>query len=359
MNNSIPHIKNVMLLLGLLLMTTACGPSIEINKIKSTVKSVESGNTIVLANGLTVRLIGIKNGQSAKNYLENNLKGKNISLKANMKDKRYISSYKTKIFAYVNAGRLAVNGEMLKKGFAKIDFDHLVDSLETFKSYMPRDLMEPELSFEELFLKFAPATFSIATETGTGTGFFINSDGLAISNAHVLSSEENLSTARIYLWDADGKVEEHRYRKVSRILKERLEGGVGHDDWVIFYVQKEKNDKFAYYNLNRDRVRQGQIIAVLGTPLGKTGNFTEGTISNVEDDLISISADVNYGNSGGPVINKRGNVIGIASWASNQAAETIRGKKDSSKHNWAFSILPVIKELDKMGDVSYGGKRAN
>jgi S1-C subfamily serine protease len=325
------------------------GDKIVINEISATVLSVENGNTVQLSNGLTVKLIGIQNTPGAQGYLQSFLQSKSVTLRVNEGDEQTIDTYDTEVYAYVNTYSIAVNGEMLRKGFAKLDSYYLTDSAGVFKSYVQgRSGEKRELSFEELFTKYAPATFSIKTNDGLGTGFFINAEGLAVSNAHVLNSQDDLSGVRIYLWDSDGEVAAHRYRTVQRIVMERYDGDLGKDDWVVFYVRRdEEHEKFAYYDLSKERARQGQLIAVLGTPEGKNGNFTEGSISNIEDNLITISADINAGNSGGPVVNKSGNVIGIASWVKAEGY---------SKLNCAFNIQPIRNALDNMGDIYYGGK---
>ena len=337
---------NITVLLSIFLSLVSCGERIYINEIRATVLSVESGNTILLSTGLRVTLIGVKNTPSSQKYLEKFVKGKTVSLEVNIEDDQFIRTYDTEIYAYVNVSRLAINGDMVKKRFTSLDFKHLVDSADVFKEYA-RPGIKRTLSPEELFVLYAPATFSISTESGIGSGFFINNDGLAISNAHVLSSENDLSQVRIYLWDSEGNTNEHRFRRVSRILKEKYVGDLGQDDWVVFNVQKEQNEQFAFFDLHKEKVRQGQPIAVLGTPAGQTGNFTQGHINNIDNNLITISADVNGGNSGGPVVIMTGEVIGIASWA---------GFIDRSKLNWAFSIIPVREALNQMGDLYYGGK---
>jgi S1-C subfamily serine protease len=338
--------KNSVLLLPLLILLTACSDPIKINDITGSVMSVESGNTVTLSNGLTVYLIGIQDLPEAQNYLESYLKGKDIELLVNDDDEQYINDYNTEVYAYVNTYNIAVNGEMLKKGFAKLDFYYLTDSLGMYQGYAKKEDCQ-ELSFEQLFTKYAPATFTIQTAESFGTAFFISQEGLAVSNAHVLNSGKDLSQVRCYLWDFDGKITEHRYRTIHRIVQEKLDGRTGEDDWIIFYVKKdEEHEKFSYYNLNKEKIRQGQKIAVLGTPQGKNGNFTEGTISNIEDNMITISADLNGGNSGGPVFNTCGNVIGIASWA---------GFEERSKLNLAFDIQPIKEALDK-ANIHYGGK---
>jgi S1-C subfamily serine protease len=243
----------------------------------------------------------------------------------------------------------------LRKWGGKLDYNCLIDSLEVFKSYLKR--VKKEYTFEELFTKYAQATFLLYDGGGIGTGFFINSDGLAISNAHVLNHRSDLSTVKVYVWDSKGEVAEHRIWTVDKILKERYVGEIGKDDWVIFQIRKTESEKFIYYNIgdiSKDPIRQGQEIAVLGNPKGKNGNFTNGTVNNIEGNLVTISADINLGNSGGPVINKFGEVIGIATWINNQVVSAVY-ENDFSKHNYAFNIQPVREVLNEIG-VFYGGK---
>ena len=348
--------KQLAFLAIIVVFFSACGESIPVNEISDIVVEIQSGNTIMLANGLTVQLKGIRNTPETANWLKTFLLNKTVSLTVDADDEQHLSDYNTVVSAYLDERKAgAVNGYLLRMCFAKFSNINCVDSLNAFKTIRCSDVeSKPTLPFSELFVKYAPAVFTIITDSGKGTGFFISPDGYAISNAHVFNPQKNdEKEVKVYLWDSEGKTAEHRYRTIHRVLDWKFSGNLGGEDWIIFHVQSEQNEKFPYFDINKGNLLHGMELAAFGTPLGKYGTLTAGIINNLESNLITISADLNYGNSGGPVIDKKGNVIGISTWVD---SKDISGGIDASKRNYAQPMTKVTNVLDKMGDVWYGGK---
>lgn len=141
---------------------------------------------------------------------------------------------------------------------------------------------------------------------GTGSGFFINSDGEIVTNAHVVDQ----STA---LWI-----------QIPSLGKQQIDVdivGVSPDrDLALLKVTdeglqeiKQQLGEIRFLSLgNSDLVHRADEVMALGYPLGQQGlKSTTGVVSGREQNLIQISAPINPGNSGGPSLNLKGQVIGI------------------------------------------------
>jgi S1-C subfamily serine protease len=135
---------------------------------------------------------------------------------------------------------------------------------------------------------------------GMGTGFFISSEGHIVTNAHVVEGCSILQARAGIGLQVDARV----------LAKDTA------NDLALLKVEA----KPAAYGLLRTGVRTGENVAAFGYPLygllATTGNFTVGNVSAVAgigDDTryLQISAPVQPGNSGGPVLDQSGNVVGV------------------------------------------------
>lgn len=151
---------------------------------------------------------------------------------------------------------------------------------------------------------------------GRGTGFFISSDGMILTNKHVVA-ETNIEYSII---TSDGK------SLSAKILAA--------DPFNDIALLKVEGDKFSYLALgDSDKIKIGQTGVAIGFALGEFKNtVTKGVISGINrkvtagsggqseqlEDVIQTDAAINPGNSGGPLLNLRGEVIGINTAVSNQ-----------------------------------------
>lgn len=137
---------------------------------------------------------------------------------------------------------------------------------------------------------------------GSGSGFFIDDNGTFVTNYHVISFADSLSVEM-----NDGGV-----YNVERIIdfSEKY-------DLAILKVAVSGND---YYEVTTDITRGEQVYAI-GSALGElTNTLTSGIISNTSRtlgviDCIQMDAPISHGNSGGPLVNSYGEVIGINSYS--------------------------------------------
>lgn len=137
-----------------------------------------------------------------------------------------------------------------------------------------------------------------------GSGFIISSDGFVITNNHVVSNALKVEVGMM-----DGKIYEAHV--------------IGTDPYTDIAVLKIYGDSLKPLAFSdSDKLKVGQIAIAIGNPLGFQYTVTAGVVSTLGrtlrsetgrmiDDVIQTDASLNPGNSGGPLVNSRGEVIGV------------------------------------------------
>lgn len=163
------------------------------------------------------------------------------------------------------------------------------------------------LTAQQIASKCSPAVFYAEIYgfngelRGSGSGFFISSDGYAITNFHVAAN-----AGVINIITSDGK----KYTNVDIV------DGDEHNDLALLKVQ---GSGFPYLHLgDSSKIEQGQQVYAIGSPHGLDNTLSQGIISNPSrtiDDIeyIQISVPIDHGSSGGALIDTSGKVIGITS----------------------------------------------
>lgn len=177
-----------------------------------------------------------------------------------------------------------------------------------------------------------------APRRGSGSGFIIDADGSILTNNHVIEGAE-----RILVKLADG-----------RSLRARVLGADPDTDIALLKVDGQSNLPVAAVG-DSSTLRMGEWVCAIGNPLGYEHSVTVGVVSYLGrklfdsslDDYIQTDAAINFGNSGGPLINARGEVIGINSAISSRASNI----GFAVPINGATAILP---QLRARGRVSRG-----
>ncbi len=148
-------------------------------------------------------------------------------------------------------------------------------------------------------------------QRGSGSGFIIDADGSILTNHHVIERAE-----RIIVTLADG-----------RSLKARVIGTDPDTDIALIKVDGQRGLPVAPIG-DSSSLRMGEWVCAIGNPLGYEHTVTVGVVSHLGrklfdaslDNYIQTDAAINFGNSGGPLINSRGEVIGINAAISSRAS---------------------------------------
>ncbi|PIU56413.1 MAG: 2-alkenal reductase [Chloroflexi bacterium CG07_land_8_20_14_0_80_51_10] len=176
-------------------------------------------------------------------------------------------------------------------------------------------------------------------QTGRGSGFLINTDGHILTNYHVIGSAAKV---RITLHD-------------ERILDATVLGTDREDDLALLKVDASEVSGIVPLALgDSDAVKPGQMAIAMGAPFGLEGSITVGVISGIGRSLTGISqrtitdmlqtdAAINLGNSGGPLLNSRGEVVGINT-AIQASFSQPTGIGYAVPINTAKSVLPSMME---------------
>ena len=204
------------------------------------------------------------------------------------------------------------------------------------------------LPLQEIYERNIPSVVSISCQTRTGsasgTGVVLSNDGYIVTNAHVV---ENAAAITVLLTD-------------GRELYATLVGADSISDLAVLQVEA---DALVSAEFGDSAVlRVGDSVAAIGDPLGVglRGTLTNGIVSAINRDvsvggrtmtLIQTNAAINSGNSGGPLINCYGQVIGIITLkigdtASSAGVEGIGFAIPSS------TVQQIVNELMTQGYVS-------
>ena len=160
------------------------------------------------------------------------------------------------------------------------------------------------LSYQEIYDKAIPSVVSISCDTGSGTGVVLSKDGYIVTNCHVVEGAQSI---QVVFTD-------------ERILVASVIGADAVSDLAVLHVQADDLSPAEFGDSTSLRV--GDAVAAIGDPLGLEfrGTMTDGIVSAINRDvttngrtmtLIQTNAALNSGNSGGPLLNCYGQVVGI------------------------------------------------
>jgi S1-C subfamily serine protease len=138
-----------------------------------------------------------------------------------------------------------------------------------------------------------------------GSGFIINPEGQILTNFHVISGSQQVEVTL---------PDQSKY-KATVLVRDRA------NDLALIKIEPRR--KLTYLNLgDSDRLQVGQKVLAIGNPFGLQGTLTTGVVSSLGRDIeaennrrmegmVQTDASINSGNSGGPLLDSQGNVIGI------------------------------------------------
>jgi serine protease Do len=167
----------------------------------------------------------------------------------------------------------------------------------------PKETKREKLAPAELFKAWAPSVVTITVDmpfgSGVGTGFVIDDRGTIATNHHVIDQGTNI-TVKLF----DGT-------KADKV--ELLESNAG-EDLAVLRIEVAKLPPPVALG-DSDAVVVGEAVVVIGNPIGLDHTMTDGMVSSRRlfegKKYIQMSAPVSPGNSGGPVFNEYGDVIGV------------------------------------------------
>ena len=221
---------------------------------------------------------------------------------------------------------------------------------------------DPMLEFFRRFMPDAPGMPGTPRDSpqprgeGLGSGFIISKDGYVLTNAHVVADSDTVSVRL-----ADGK----------RVFRAKVVGTDRRTDMALLKIEA---DDLPTVTLGRSAdVQVGEWVAAIGSPFGFANTITAGIVSATGRNLpsesfipfIQTDVAVNPGNSGGPLLNLKGEVIGINSMIYSQTGgymgvsfaipidvalnvtEQLRTAGKVTRGRIGVQIQPVTQELAK------------
>lgn len=178
-------------------------------------------------------------------------------------------------------------------------------------------------------------------QVGTGSGVIISEDGFIVTNNHVI---QNASELEVTLND-------------NRTFKAKLVGTDSKMDIALLKIESDEKLPFAIFG-DSDEIKVGEWVLAVGNPYNLTSTVTAGIVSAKARDLsnngiqsfIQTDAAVNPGNSGGALVNTRGELIGINTMISSQTGSYV---------GYSFAVpsnitRKIVEDLMQFGNVQRG-----
>lgn len=168
--------------------------------------------------------------------------------------------------------------------------------------------VQPQRSVAEVVAQAKPSVVMVMLPDSLGTGFIVDADGLVVTNAHVAGPAGLGGTVRVRFQD-------------GQVLPAKVVGLNSKKD--IALLQLPRADKTGWPALklgDASKMREGDAVLAMGHPRGMPFSVSQGIISGATGrgnvyvlNILQHDAAVNPGNSGGPLLNMEGEVVGINS----------------------------------------------
>ena len=216
------------------------------------------------------------------------------------------------------------------------------EASQKFNDYLEKNVLNDDFSAED------------SGYDSQGTGFFISDDGFIVTNFHVI---EDAKVIDIQL-NVNGKIEKYR---ADVVVSDNI------NDLAILKITSNdfKMDKGVPYGLQFGSEDVGSEVFTMGYPLadvmGNEIKFTDGKISsksgiNGDIRMYQISTPIQSGNSGGPLFNTNGNVVGIVSATLNRENYNSENVNYALKSNILKNLIDSSPEKITIKELSIEGK---
>lgn len=196
---------------------------------------------------------------------------------------------------------------------------------ETIESYpvVETTPSQNKLDGPEIFSKYNSAVFMVFTSDGynmyQGSGFFINSNGLAVSNYHVFQGTA-VGEEGIKLAGREG------FYQVEEVIVSSEE-----EDFILFRLNLTDTP---FIPIAQNKPKVGERVYAIGSPRGLENTFSSGEVSQWRDNnLMQISALIDHGSSGGALINEYGEAVGITS------GTFVEGSQANLNFAWSIDVI--------------------
>jgi 2-alkenal reductase len=210
------------------------------------------------------------------------------------------------------------------------------------------DLTNQQDRLMAIYQQYSPGVVSIRTTTAQGSGWVYNGDGIIVTNNHVVGSESKV---------------EVDFPSGLKIFGNVI-GRDSYSDLAVIKVDVEASQLHPLPVGDSDILQVGQTVIAIGNPFGLSGTMTTGIISALgrafpttnavqsggyfsNADIIQTDTALNPGNSGGPLLNLNGEVIGINS-AIETTSYTTNGNPLNSGIGFAISVNTVKRVVPSL-----------
>jgi serine protease Do len=214
--------------------------------------------------------------------------------------KKNINQMSTKLVRFATSGMLAAGAAIAATAINAIAPVDLLD-LSHLSQPQPNSAFAQNVDEQiniRVYQRASPAVVSINTGSSTGSGSIISSDGLVLTNAHVVAEARSPVTVML----SDGR----------RLSADIIAFGNNGLDLAVLKIRGQ--NKLPTITIARSAVQVGQRAFAIGNPFGQfQGTFTTGIVSRIDKQrgLIQTDAAINPGNSGGPLLNSQGELMGV------------------------------------------------
>ncbi len=206
------------------------------------------------------------------------------------------------------AGKIISISQNKVKSLKKVgDQEISTNKTKNFEFYKTANL--PVKSVQTHVKELGQAVVLVKTPSGLGTGWFCNQKGYLVTNNHVVAKEKSI-TVTIFPRKGQGfgkKV----YKKVKIIA---LNADL---DLALLKIEEKIHENYPQLFLgDSTKLKAGEKVFLIGNPLGLERSTSEGIISKVSRNYggrlyLQTTAPISPGNSGGPLFNERGEVVGV------------------------------------------------
>lgn len=201
---------------------------------------------------------------------------------------------------------------------------------------------EPKRSTQHAIQNAVDATVQVITDKGTGSGFIAHETGIVVTAFHVVASRAH-SDRRVL-------IRQYAEKENEEVSEAIIVKGHRKLDYALLWLLEDERYTPLPIGNPRD-LHYSQTVYAIGCPAGLPNTISKGIVANPcvkhnEVECIQSDAAIDHGNSGGPLINEQGEVVGVNLWGI--------GNYDAAK----FSI-PIDYVLEDLRDaVAYGKSRS-